>query len=91
MFIKRDSLLLRIIFYNAAAIIFIASIMSLLFGAMIFNELNTKLLDRSREKATFLNKAYVFFVERTKDELLEALNETLSTLEDEMALSVKLI
>lgn len=89
MFIKRDSLLLRIIFYNAAAIIFIASIMSLLFGAMIFNELNTKLLDRSREKATFLNKAYVFFVERTKDELLEALNETLSTLEDEMALSVE--
>lgn len=90
MFIKRDSLLLRIIFYNAAAIIFIASIMSLLFGAMIFNELNTKLLDRSREKATFLNKAYVFFVERTKDELLEVLNETLSSLENETALSVEI-
>lgn len=90
MFIKRDSLLLRIIFYNAAAIIFIASIMSLLFGAMIFNELNTKLLDRSREKATFLNKAYVFFVERTKDELLEVLNETLFSLENETALSVEI-
>jgi len=49
MFIKKDSLLLRIISYNGIAIVIVASIMATLFGIMIFNELNMRLLDKSRE------------------------------------------
>ena len=47
MFIKKDSLLLRIISYNGIAIVIVASIMATLFGIMIFNELNMRLLDKS--------------------------------------------
>lgn len=69
MAIKKDSLLLRIIFYNGVAIVFISAILATIFGIMIFNEINMRLLDKSREKVSFLNKAYINAIERTRDDL----------------------
>ena len=72
MFIKKDSLLLRIISYNGIAIVIVTSIMATLFGIMIFNELNMRLLDKSRERTLLVNKAYLFFVDRSRENLYDA-------------------
>jgi len=72
MFIKKDSLLLRIISYNGIAIVIVTSIMATLFGIMIFNELNMRLLDKSRERTLLVNKAYLFFIDRSRENLYDA-------------------
>ena len=72
MFIKKDSLLLRIISYNGIAIVIVTSIMATLFGIMVFNELNMRLLDKSRERTLLVNKAYLFFVDRSRENLYDA-------------------
>ena len=72
MFIKKDSLLLRIISYNGIAIVIVTSIMATLFGIMIFNELNMRLLDKSRERTLLVNKAYLFFIDRSRESLYDA-------------------
>ena len=72
MFIKKDSLLLRIISYNGIAIVIVTSIMASLFGIMVFNELNMRLLDKSRERTLLVNKAYLFFVDRSRENLYDA-------------------
>ncbi len=69
MAIKKDSLLLRIIFYNGVAIVLISAILVAIFGIVTFKELNMRLLDRSREKISLLNKAYINAIEKTKDDL----------------------
>lgn len=72
MFIKKDSLLLRIISYNGIAIVIIASIMASLFGIMIFNELNMRLLDKSRERTLLVNKAYLYYIDKSREHLYDA-------------------
>ena len=72
MFIKKDSLLLRIISYNGIAIVIVASIMATLFGIMIFNELNTRLLDKSRERTLLVNKAYLYYIDKSREHLYDA-------------------
>ena len=72
MFIKKDSLLLRIISYNGIAIVIVASIMASLFGIMIFNELNMRLLDKSRERTLFVNKAYLYYIDKSREHLYDA-------------------
>jgi len=72
MFIKKDSLLLRIISYNGIAIVIVASIMASLFGIMIFNELNMRLLDKSRERTLLVNKAYLYYIEKSREHLYDA-------------------
>ena len=72
MFIKKDSLLLRIISYNGIAIVIVTSIMATLFGIMIFNELNMRLLDKSRERTLLVNKAYLFFIDKSRENLYDA-------------------
>ncbi|ERT43607.1 sensor histidine kinase [Fusobacterium nucleatum] len=78
MFIKKDSLLLRIISYNGIAIVIVASIMASLFGIMIFNELNMRLLDKSRERTLLVNKAYLFFIDRSREQLYDASNDAVN-------------
>ena len=78
MFIKKDSLLLRIISYNGIAIVIVASIMASLFGIMIFNELNMRLLDKSRERTLLVNKAYLFFIDRSRENLYDASNDAVN-------------
>ena len=78
MFIKKDSLLLRIISYNGIAIVIVASIMATLFGIMIFNELNMRLLDKSRERTLLVNKAYLFFIDRSREQLYDASNDAVN-------------
>lgn len=72
MFIKKDSLLLRIISYNGIAIVIVASIMATLFGIMIFNELNMRLLDKSRERTLLVNKAYLYYIDKSREHLYDA-------------------
>lgn len=72
MFIKKDSLLLRIISYNGIAIVIVASIMATLFGIMIFNELNMRLLDKSRERILLVNKAYLYYIDKSREHLYDA-------------------
>ena len=72
MFIKKDSLLLRIISYNGIAIVIVASIMATLFGIMIFNELNIRLLDKSRERTLLVNKAYLYYIDKSREHLYDA-------------------
>ncbi|WP_147370176.1 GAF domain-containing sensor histidine kinase [Fusobacterium nucleatum] len=72
MFIKKDSLLLRIISYNGIAIVIVASIMATLFGIMIFNELNMRLLDKSRERTLLVNKAYLYYIDKSREQLYDA-------------------
>ena len=72
MFIKKDSLLLRIISYNGIAIVIVASIMANLFGIMIFNELNMRLLDKSRERTLLVNKAYLYYIDKSREHLYDA-------------------
>ena len=78
MFIKKDSLLLRIISYNGIAIIMISIVMALLFGIMIFNELNMRLLDKSRERTLLVNKAYLSLIEKTKETLNDVSNDAIN-------------
>ena len=78
MFIKKDSLLLRIISYNGIAIIIISIIMALVFGIMIFNELNMRLLDKSRERTLLVNKAYLSLIEKTKEKLNDVSSEAVN-------------
>ena len=78
MFIKKDSLLLRIISYNGIAIIIVASIMATLFGIMIFNELNMRLLDKSRERTLLVNKAYLYYIDKSKEHLYDASNDAVN-------------
>ena len=72
MFIKKDSLLLRIISYNGIAIVIVTSIMATLFGIMIFNELNMRLLDKSRERTLLVNKAYLYYIDKSREHLYDA-------------------
>ncbi|MCY7009115.1 ATP-binding protein [Fusobacterium simiae] len=78
MFIKKDSLLLRIISYNGIAIVIVASIMATLFGIMIFNELNMRLLDKSRERTLLVNKAYLYFIDKSREQLYDASNDAVN-------------
>ena len=78
MFIKKDSLLLRIISYNGIAIVTVVSIIVTLFGIMIFNELNMRLLDKSRERTLLVNKAYLFFIDRSRENLYDASNDAVN-------------
>ena len=57
--IKRDSLLLRIIFYNDIAIIFTSLALALVFSLMVFSSMEQRLADTAREKVFLLYKAYV--------------------------------
>lgn len=85
MTLKRDSLLFRIITYNGIAIIFVSTIMSLLFGLITVNEINNRLLDKSREKVTILGKAYISFVEKSEKDLFNSITNALNlmALDDE--------
>ena len=78
MFIKKDSLLLRIISYNGIAIIIVSTIMALLFGIMIFNELNMRLLDKSRERTLLVNKAYLALIEESRQHLYDASSDAVN-------------
>ena len=78
MFIKKDSLLLRIISYNGIAIVIVASIMATLFGIMIFNELNMRLLDKSRERTLLVNKAYLYYIDKSREHLYDASTDTVN-------------
>ena len=78
MFIKKDSLLLRIISYNGIAIVIVASIMATLFGIMIFNELNMRLLDKSRERTLLVNKAYLYYIDKSREQLYDASNDAVN-------------
>src|SRR3712207_603436 len=57
--IKRDSLLLRIIFYNDIAIIFTSLTLALVFSLMEFSSMEQRLADTAREKVFLLYKAYL--------------------------------
>lgn len=85
MTLKKDSLLFRIITYNGIAIIFVSTVMAVLFGIITVNEINNRLLDKSREKVTILNKAYISLIEKTERELFDAVSNALDlgTLIDE--------
>lgn len=72
MFIKKDSLLLRIIFYNVTAIIILSSIMAFIFSLILFNELNTKLRDRAIEKVSLLSKTYAGVIDESREELYKS-------------------
>ncbi|WP_338973957.1 GAF domain-containing sensor histidine kinase [Fusobacterium vincentii] len=78
MFIKKDSLLLRIISYNGIAIVIVASIMASLFGIMIFNELNMRLLDKSRERTLLVNKAYLYYIDKSREHLYDASTDSVN-------------
>lgn len=65
MFIKKDFLLLRIILYNGIVIVIVVLIMVSFFGIMIFNELNMRFLDKFCERILFVNKVYLFFIDRS--------------------------
>lgn len=78
MFIKKDSLLLRIISYNGIAIIIVSTTMALLFGIMIFNELNMRLLDKSRERTLLVNKAYLALIEESRQHLYDASSDAVN-------------
>ena len=78
MFIKKDSLLLRIISYNGIAIVIVASIMATLFGIMIFNELNMRLLDKSRERTLLVNKAYLYYIDKSREQLYNVSNDAVN-------------
>lgn len=92
MTLKKDSLLFRIITYNGIAIIFVSTIMALLFGIITVNEINNRLLDKSREKVTILNKVYISLIEKSERELFNALSNALelSSLVDEAEIQNKL-
>ncbi|MBQ3437181.1 MAG: sensor histidine kinase, partial [Fusobacterium sp.] len=75
---KKDSLLLRIITYNGVAIVLVSAIMALLFGLITINEINSRLLDKSREKINILDKAYVAIIEKTGRELFNAVTTALN-------------
>lgn len=85
MILKKDSLLLRIITYNGIAIIFVSTIMALLFGLITINEINSRLLDGSREKVLVLNRAYTSFIEKTERDLFDAImnGSSFETIDDE--------
>lgn len=80
MIIKKDSLLFRIITYNGLAIIFVGSVMASLFSILIFNELNSRLLEKAREKIFILEKAYDLMVEESEDDLSDAVKNATNSL-----------
>ena len=72
MLIKKDSLLLRIIFYNDIAIVVIATVLAFVFSIMVFDGMEKRLLDNAREKNSILNKAYISEIKTSKDDLFNA-------------------
>lgn len=80
MIIKKDSLLFRIITYNGLAIVFVGSVMASLFSILIFNELNSRLLEKARERVFMLEKAYDLLVEESEDELSDAVKNAINSL-----------
>lgn len=72
MYIKKDSLVLRIIFYNDIAIILISTILALVFSIIVFDGMEKRLLDRAREKTNLLSKAYTIEIKTSKDELFNS-------------------
>ena len=52
--------------------------MALLFGLITINEINSRLLDKSREKINILDKAYVAIIEKTGRELFNAVTTALN-------------
>lgn len=77
MIIKKDSLLFRIITYNGLAIILVSSIMAVLFSVLMFNELNSRLLEKARERIVLLEKAYDLAIEESEDDLFNAVSNSL--------------
>lgn len=80
--IKRDSLLLRIIFYNDIAIIFSSFLLTLVFSLIVFNTLEQRLADNAREKVVLLYKAYMMEAKNSK-ELMEDVTESVFQLAGE--------
>lgn len=57
--VKRDSLLLRIIFYNDIAIIFTSIALALVFSLIVFSSMEQRIADTAREKVLLLYRAYI--------------------------------
>lgn len=57
--VKRDSLLLRIIFYNNIAIIFTSIALALVFSLIVFSSMEQRIADTAREKVLLLYRAYI--------------------------------
>ncbi len=72
--IKRDSLLLRIIFYNDIAIIFTSLALALVFSLMVFSSMEQRLADTAREKVFLLYKAYLMEAKDSRETFRMATN-----------------
>lgn len=70
--LNRDSLLIRIIFYNDIAIIVIASVLAFIFSILVFDGMERRITDRAREKNFILYKAYESEIHSSKDDLFNA-------------------
>ena len=69
--IKKNSLLIKIIFYNDIAIIITSVTIALFLILISFQSLENRIVDAGRDKITLLNKGYNAVILQAKDDLFQ--------------------
>ena len=69
--IKKNSLLIKIIFYNDIAIIITSVTIALFLILISFQSLENRIVDAGRDKITLLNKGYNSVILQAKDDLFQ--------------------
>lgn len=69
--IKKNSLLIKIIFYNDIAIIITSVTIALFLILISFQSLENRIVDAGRDKITLLNKGYNAVILKAKDDLFQ--------------------
>ncbi|WP_300355984.1 ATP-binding protein [Fusobacterium sp.] len=75
--INRDSLLIKLIFYNNIAIVVTAIAIAFITTFITFQDMESRLLTRAGEKISLLDKAKTNYLSTVKEDLYEALRKDL--------------
>lgn len=77
--VNKNSLLVRMIFYNDIAIIVASTTIALFLTFIAFQNLESRVIDSARDKIVLMNRAYNGEILRAKDDLNQTLRN-ISTL-----------
>ncbi len=75
--INRDSLLIKLIFYNNIAIVVTAIAIAFITTFITFQDMESRLITRAGEKISLLDKAKTNYLSKVKEDLYEALRKDL--------------
>lgn len=69
--IKKDSLLLRIVFYNDIAIILTSILITMVLIFITFTDMEDRVIDMARDKIVLLSRGYQGHLDKMRDDLFE--------------------